>query len=107
MNALINEAEERNLNFNNVVALIKQKIEEAIINDKPIVVSASNSCLACRNTIEIAEYEFDEKRFYVSSDNFEIHINMDEVKEVKYDNTYDECFTFLHNDNTEIVVCFL
>lgn len=86
---------------------MRQKIEAAIINGKSIVISTSNSFMACRNTIQIEDYEFDDDKFYVNCENFELHIKMDDIYEVKYEDLYDECFTFLHSDNTEINLCFL
>lgn len=107
MGALINETKEGKLNFRSLVTLFKQKIEDSIINDKSIIISASNSCVSFRNTISIADYECDTEKIYLNDDNFELHLDMSEIKEVKYDDTFDECFTFLHNDSTEIHLCFL
>lgn len=110
MEALINGAEKikSKFKFGSLVTLFKQKIEDAIINDKSIIVSASNSFMAIRNTILIEDYECDTERFYLNNENFEIQLKMDEIQEIIYDyTTCDGCFTFLHNDNTEIHLCFL
>lgn len=109
MEALINGAEKikSKFKFGSLVTLFKQKIEDAIINDKSIIVSASNSFIEIRNTILIEDYECDIERFYLNDGNFELHIKMEEIQEVKYDDTYDECFTFLHSDNMKIQLCFL
>lgn len=109
MRALINSTEKlkSKLKFSNLVTLFKQKIEDCIINNRLIIISASNSCIEFRNTMLIEDYECDIERIYLNSGNFELHLKMNEIQEVKYDDTYDECFTFLHSDNTEIQLCFL
>lgn len=109
MEALINEAEKikSKFKFGSLITLFKQKIEDAIINDKSIIVSASSSCIEFRNTILIEDYECDIEKFYLNNGNFELHLKMNEIQEVKYDDTCDECFTFLHNDSTEIQLCFI
>ena len=64
--------------------------------------------MAIRNTIiSIDDYECDVERFCLNNGDFELHLKMNEIQEVKYDDTYDEYFTFLYNDNTEIYFCFL
>lgn len=109
MNALINETKKikNKLKFSNLMTLFKQKIEDCIINDKAIVVNVSNSFMAFRNTMHIADYEIDDERLYLNDENFEIHLNLHKIKDIEYDNMYEECFILLHNDNTEIYFCFL
>lgn len=108
MNALIPEAEmKRRLKFSNLVTLFKKKIEDCVINKKSIIISASSPIMECRNTILIEDYEFDIYNFYLNNGNFELYLKMNEIQEIKYDDTYEETFTFLHSDNTEINLCFL
>lgn len=108
MNALIPETEMKSrLKFGNLVTLFKQKIEDCVMNEKSIIISASSPIMECRNTILIEDYEFDIAKFYLNNGNFELYLKMNEINDIKYDNTYDECFTFIHNDNTKINLCFL
>jgi len=108
--ALINSTEKfkSKTKFSNLVTLFKQKIEDCIINNKLIIISASSSYMEFRNTMSIDDYEYDEENFYLNNGNFELHLKMDDVEEIKYDNTYDEHFTFfLHNNEIEVCLYFL
>lgn len=109
MRALINDAENftNKIKFNNLVALCKQKIEDCIINDRLIVISASNSCVEMRNTILIEDCECNEEDICLNDGNFELHLKINDIEKAAYDDTCDEYFTFVYKDGTEINLCFL
>ena len=100
-----NEDKEKVIAREEVVNLIKEKIEESIINDKSIVVILENSCLECRNNFYIEDYDIDQECFYLSGNNFELHIKSDNMSDIKYNNTYDEQFTITCEDS-EITLIF-
>lgn len=88
-----------------LVMLLKEKIENSITEDKPIVVSVSNSALESRNTFCVDDYEVNEDMLYLNNGNFELHVNLN-ISELTYNAAFDEYFTILHN-NTEVEICFL
>ena len=109
MKSLINvtKTKDERLKLASLVELFSQKIKDSITNDRDIIVSTENSCMSVLNRIAIEDYECDMEHLYLNDGSFELHMKMDEIKDIKYDNTYDESFTFLHNDSTEIHCCFL
>ena len=109
MNVLINSAEKVSYNLQNnenevkfinreeVVGLLKEKIEEAIINDKQIIV-ITNSCFETRNSLCIEDYDIDQEHFYLNGNKYELHIKSENITDIKYDNTYDEQFVITCGD---------
>lgn len=98
---------QNNLNDSNkeLVALLKHKIEESIIENGKIAIDVSTHLINCRNTIYAEEYEVESNYFHLNHGNFELHINLDKI-EMKYDNSLDENFILTNND-TEINIHFL
>ena len=97
MGALINEANvSSNLQKNEeLLTLLKEKIEKTIIEEKQVTVIISNSFLECRNTLHISDYEVYESYLYLNEHNFEIHIKFDNETLLKYDEA-DEIFSIVH-----------
>ena len=93
-----------NLSNNKGGLLLDQKIKESILNDKPIIIGIENPIMECRNTIYPDDYAIEAGRLYISNGNFELHINLDEVKE--YNDDSEDNFIFTYND-TEIRLYFL
>ena len=106
-NTLINVTKDEGTKFHELVTLFMQKIKGSIMDDRPVVISAANSCVSISNRISVEDYEFDMDHFYLNDGNFEMSLKMEDIKEIKYDDTCDETFTFLHNDSTEVLCCFL
>ena len=109
MNALIKTTEvscslQNNKEINKLVKLFKEKIEEAISNNKSIVTILTNPFVECRNNLHIEDYELNEEYLYLNGNNFEIHITHNNVTDLKYDNTEDECFIITCGDNEAIFI---
>lgn len=120
MNALINVTKDASSNLpdnskdknnkanndvNGDVIMLKQKIEESIINHKPIIITNSNPAMECRNTIYADDYDVEENDLYLNSGDFELHINLNET-EMRHDDAYEDEFVFMHED-TETRLYFL
>ena len=93
------------LDANGDVVMLKQRIEESIVNHKPIIVINSNPVMECRNTIFADDYDIEEDELYLNSGNFELHIDLRET-EVKHDEVCDEEYVFVHDD-TETKLYFI
>ena len=110
MNALINEANKvsSNLSTEKLISLLKQKIEETIMDDKSVVITVSNGSMECRNTIHIDTMEFDDNHLCLIDGDYELHINLDEI-EMRHDSEYmdaPDVFVFRH-ENMETDMYFL
>lgn len=105
MNTMIDVTEQPSHSFvqEEVVLLLNQKIEDSVINQKPVIIGISNSVMECRNTIDIDDYEIDNERLYLNSGNFELHIQI--VKITKNCNELEEQFICMCN-NVEVVLYF-
>ena len=86
-----------------VLKLLKDKIEDAVINDKSITTIITNSFAECRNNICIEGYELDEEYLYISNENFEIHIKSNDVTDLTYDSD-EESFYITCKDNIIILI---
>lgn len=111
MNALIGNGKTINLEKLNGgakmgITLLKEKIEEAIKEDKALVISISNSLMECRNTIFTEDYEVKEDGLYLNYGNFELHINLDNNTMVIKSDVFDEEF-IINDNNSEIRLYFL
>ena len=106
MKALVNITKNGNCNLQNItkedVTLLKDKIENAIVNNKQIFAIVTNSFAECRHKMHIDEYELERDYLYLSNDNFEIHITSKNANELRYEN---ECFTITCG-NSEVVLVF-
>lgn len=111
MNALINSTNKASSNLPNnsnkgIVALLKQKVEDCMMECKPIVISISTPLTKCLNTIRIKDFEVTEDNLYLNDQNYEIHIRLDDESCIKYCNEYDEYFSIVM-DNTETNLYFI
>lgn len=103
-----NELNESNKRNEELLSLFKQKIENSIIKDKSIVIIASNDIMECRYTNHIEDFEFTEDHMCLIIENFELHINLDEIK-LTYDNSdmyKTDTFIFTY-EGMEISIYFL
>ena len=110
MDTLIRSAEvsyslQNKRDIKNGIELFKAKIEDVISNFKSVIIIMTNHFAECRNSVHIEEYEFDDDYLHISENNFEIHINFNNVTDLKYNRTYDE-FVIMYGDD-EIVFNFL
>ena len=105
MITLINET---NVEYNALLTLLRQKIEESIINEKAICISIESSIVNYLDAIYVENYKVDEERIYLSKDNFELDILFDNnIASIEYTDIYlDEYFKIIHNNNTEIRLYF-
>lgn len=76
----IKENELKNVLQSKLIDLLKQKIEESIIEDKRFVAIVSTPLITCRNTFTVEDFEIDERCLYLNHENFELHINLDEIE---------------------------
>lgn len=81
---------------NELINLLKQKIEESIIEDRRIIINVSTPLMICRNAITVEDYEINEKYLYLNHENFELHIDLDEI-EIKY-NDIVNTYGLIYND---------
>ena len=88
-----------------LVMLLKEKIENSITEDKSIAVSFSSSAAEIRNTFYVDDYEFERNMLYLNNGNFELHVDLN-TSELKYNDAFDDCFTIVHNE-TEVEIWFL
>ena len=98
MDALINITNNASSNLQKeLISLLKQKIEDSIIDDKPVIICISNSEIECRNTINIADYEVSDNYFSLNASDadIELHIKLNEA-DVKYDNILEDEFIFIY-----------
>lgn len=111
MKVLINETEQvsnnlqHNGNKKEVTKLLKEKIEEVIMNDKMIAIIMVNSLSECRNAFHIEDFEIDKKHIHICGNNFELHIALEHTTDMKYTNDYDEEIIIQCDDN-EIIFYF-
>lgn len=94
-----------NLSNNKRGLLLNKKIEESILNDKPIIIGIGNPAMECRNTIFPNDYYVEGSNLYINNGNFELHINLDKV-EMEYNYDFEDNFIFTYND-MEIRLYFL
>lgn len=82
MSALIENTNQasRSLSKHKGGVLLGQSIEDALLNDKPIIVCISNAAIECRNTLCPDDYSIDENYLHLNYDSFELHINLDETE---------------------------
>lgn len=92
----IKRNELKDISQSKLLDLLKQKIEESIIEDKRIVVIVSTPLIICRNTFTVEDFEIDERYLYLNHKNFELHINLDEI-EIKYE-VLDRDFKLTYKD---------
>lgn len=88
-----------------LIALLKEKIECSITENGSIIVDVETPLVSCRNTFSVEDYEIDSEYLYLNNSNFELHINLNQI-EIKYDKTNDENFILMYND-TGVVLHFL
>ena len=112
MNVLINETEQvscslqNNKNKKEVLELLKEKIEEAIINDKIITIIKVDSLSESRSSFCIDDCEYDNKHIHIYGNNkFELHIAFEHATDMKYNNDYDKEIIIQCGDN-EIIFYF-
>ena len=110
MGALISMANKVRSNLQNnsndeLIVLLKQKIEDSIMENRKIVVDVSTPLISCRDTFSVEDYEVNDGYLYLNHRNFDLHINLDKI-EIKYDDTVYENFIFVHND-ADIILQFL
>ena len=111
MRVLINETKQvsnilqHNGSKKEVSELLKEKIEEIIMNDKTITIVMVNSLSECRNTFHIEDFEVDKKHIHICVNNFELHIAFENATDMKYNNDYDEEIIIQYGDN-EIIFYF-
>lgn len=115
MNALINVTKEASSNLynsndkasiiNGDIIMLKKKIEDSIMNNKPIIIINSTPVMECRNTIYAENYDVEEDNLYLNSGDYELHINLNET-EVKHNDMCEEEFIITHED-TETKLYFL
>ena len=104
MNALVNT--KHNISNNSQESLLElliEKINEASMDKKVIFFSVETPLVNFLNKLHTENYEINENCLYLSGD-FELSIMLDDVV-IKYDNSYEEYFTLLHND-IELVITF-
>lgn len=100
-----NLSNEKNSTNDELIILLKKKIEDSIMENGKIIIDVSTPLINCRNTLSAEDYEINEGYLYLNHGNFELHINLDKI-EIKYDNTVDENFIFMYND-TDVILHFL
>lgn len=88
-----------------LIVLLKQKIEESIMENGKIVIDVLTPLINCRNTLSVEDYEINEDYLCLNNRNFELHINLNKI-EIKYDYTVDENFIFVYDD-TDVILYFL
>lgn len=89
----------------NLIHLLKDKVEKSIIDGKAIIIISKNSFIEYRNTLYVEDYEIDPFHLYLNENNFEAHITFMDTTEIKYDNTYDESFVVRDKDS-EVTLIF-
>lgn len=115
MNALINLDYKTSSNLLNIkdkfnwkegFIVLKQKIEDSIMQHKAVIICISNPRLECRNTIYVEDYEFQENNLYLNDGDFELHIEMNEETEIKHDDLLEDEFMIVNQD-TETKLYFM
>ena len=108
--ALIENANHARCNLQNttnekeIVNLLKNRIEECIINDNSITIIVTNMFSECRFSLHVDVYELETDYLYLNGNNTEIHIKSNNVTELKYDNTDMEYFIIKGNDGEVIFI---
>ena len=90
----------------NLLTTLKSKIEECIMDDKPVCVCVDNCSVTCKNRINIENYEINTDYLYLNDGNFEVGISFDKETNITYDESTTECFTITQND-IEFNLCFI
>lgn len=93
MGALINETKR---SLKEVLELLKQKIDETIIEDRSIGISIETDFMNCLNRLYVEDYEVTNTQIYLSYDNLDINILFNENTEIVYEDE-EEHFTITHN----------
>lgn len=88
------------------ITLLKEKIEEAIENNRAIIASVSSSLMECRNTVYADIYEIEEESLFLCSGNFELHIDFNDDVKIMYDDLWLDEFTIVCND-IEVKIYFI
>lgn len=92
----------KNNSYKELINLLKEKIEESIMEDKKIVIDVLTPLINCRNTLSVEDYEINEEYLYLNYGNFELHINLNEI-EIKYDDIIDESFILTCNNSSVVL----
>ena len=89
-----------------LLLLLKEKIEECVLDDRTVCVCLDCCSMACRNKINIEDYEINDNYLYLNDKNFEVHIDFDNNTSIKYKDATEESFTITQN-NMEFNLCFI
>ena len=89
-----------------LLVLLKEKIEECISDDRTVCVCFDCCSMACRNKINIEDYEINNNYLYLNDKNFEVHIDFDTNTSIAYEDATEESFTIIQN-NMEFNLCFI
>ena len=93
-------------NWKEGFTVLKQKIEDSIMQHKSVIICISNPGLECRNTIYVEDYEFQENNLYLNDGDFDLHIEINEETEIKHDNLLEDEFMIVNKD-TETKLYFM
>lgn len=111
MNALINSTNKASSNLPNnsnkgIIALLKQKVEDCMMECKPIVISISTPLTKCLNTVKVDDCEISEESLCLNDGNFEIHIDFTEDTHITHEEVVDKYFSIIMN-NMEVNLYFV
>ena len=95
MNVLINNTTQ---SLEQMLELLKQKIDETILEDRSIVISMETSLCTCLHKMYVGDYEVNNMQIYLQEDNFELNINLPDISQIEYDDVAEECFMIIHNN---------
>ena len=87
--------------FNEFVVLLKEKIEECIMEDRQIIVNGSNVIMGYRNIFFVEDYEVDDELLYLNNENFELHIDLKEAA-IKYNDSFTNIIFTYGNMEVEL-----
>lgn len=86
---------------NNLLTLVKEKLDYCMINEKKVCISIENTCTTCLQTIIIEGIELNEEYIYLYQGNFEFSIFLNGIKITYYEN--EKCFKF-ESEDTKIML---
>lgn len=101
--SVIKEGKEIMQKGSDLIELLRDKLEIKMVNNTSIITILSTSAGECRNTFSVDDFEIDDDYLYLSSNNYELSLDLKETNLI-YDENLD-CFKFAKND-TSIFIYF-
>ena len=97
MNVLINNTTQ---SLEQILELLKQKIEYAILEERSIIISIMEEHFyTCLHKIYVEDYDINNTHIYLQENNFELTIDLPNVRHIEYEDIAEECFMIIHNNS--------